>query len=366
MWPHLGWFTGCMCTGSLLGAVTWVARMQAISCWFEANTLSDTAHQTYTLVATSSRWLAVFTLSYGLEFLCFILLKLMLLGRLTDNVQRCLQARAPEMSRIVLERCLGRSLLMLFKWMAPAVLVCSLLGMVAFAASGAYNVQQAGIFDQAAAACDVQGRDTNSSLALFNDALTCFTKAFKAASVQNSSEAVTLLLISLGYAVAVPLSVSIFRQAELVAANALLSAAARTEFSGSSSASFNTRTERAVTVVEDTIHAAAEQRQRLVVACAIVLITFPARAAYDFILAYAVFNVSFNPACGICDTCQSTQYLILQWLNYTPEFQPIVVALSSPLPLTLSLWLITAAHARAVEVSLNLLRVRLGKDVFKR
>ena len=21
MWPHLGWFTGCMCTGSLLGAV---------------------------------------------------------------------------------------------------------------------------------------------------------------------------------------------------------------------------------------------------------------------------------------------------------------------------------------------------------
>ena len=36
--------------------------------------------------------------------------------------------------------------------------------------------------------------------------------------------------------------------------------------------------------------------------------------------------------------------------SYTPEFQPIVVVLSAPLPLSLSLWIITTSHARAVAI----------------
>ena len=43
-------------------------------------------------------------------------------------------------------------------------------------------------------------------------------------------------------------------------------------------------------------------------------------------------------------------YVVKAWLLYTPEFQSVVVALSSPLPLTLSLWLITAAHTRALAL----------------
>jgi hypothetical protein len=42
------------------------------------------------------------------------------------------------------------------------------------------------------------------------------------------------------------------------------------------------------------------------------------------------------------------------WLAFTPEFQPLVVALSSPVPLTLSLWLITAAHTRALALQANM------------
>ena len=42
------------------------------------------------------------------------------------------------------------------------------------------------------------------------------------------------------------------------------------------------------------------------------------------------------------------------WLEYTPEFQPLVFALSSPVPLTVSLWLITAAHTRALELQANM------------
>ena len=39
--------------------------------------------------------------------------------------------------------------------------------------------------------------------------------------------------------------------------------------------------------------------------------------------------------------------LIYTWLNFTPEFQPIVVALCSPLSLAASIYIITGAHAHA-------------------
>ena len=47
-------------------------------------------------------------------------------------------------------------------------------------------------------------------------------------------------------------------------------------------------------------------------------------------------------------------YVVKAWLIYTPEFQSVVVALSSPLPLTLSMWLITAAHTRALALLANM------------
>ena len=68
-------------------------------------------------------------------------------------------------------------------------------------------------------------------------------------------------------------------------------------------------------------------------------------------------------ACTICGPCQSLPYLIKTWLIYTPEFQPIIVALSSPLPLVVSLWIITQAHTRAFGIAFNVLRARLGRDV---
>jgi hypothetical protein len=51
------------------------------------------------------------------------------------------------------------------------------------------------------------------------------------------------------------------------------------------------------------------------------------------------------------------------FINYTPEFQPIVVAVSSPLPLTLSLWLLTKGHARARLIAVDVQRARAGDRV---
>jgi hypothetical protein len=55
-------------------------------------------------------------------------------------------------------------------------------------------------------------------------------------------------------------------------------------------------------------------------------------------------------------------YVVKAWINYTPELHPLVVALSSPLPLTVSLWLITAAHTRALALQATVQLYTAGDD----
>ena len=94
-------------------------------------------------------------------------------------------------------------------------------------------------------------------------------------------------------------------------------------------------------------------------ACVVVLMAFPARAAFDLLQAYSSIKSPQNFACGHCGTCQTEPYLIQLWLSYTPEFEPLTVALSSPLPLTLSIFIITTTNARASKLASDLLRSRL-------
>jgi len=360
MWPMLGWFSGLVCVGSIVGAAAWCARMQSVTVYQEALAPGATAQQRSVAFASIYRFTAAFFFLYGLEFICLIIPKLMLLGRLTSDATRNLQEQehAPT-SGGGRRACLsGRALSWLYRAVAAVVVMCSAGGTVAFAVAGAYFLQTAALFSQAAAACDSAGSDTAASLAFAADAADGMTRGKSAIEVQNVSEAVTLLLVSAAYLFLVTLCVAVFRRAERNAAHTLLAvsgpAASRDQF-------YEFRTTLAVAVVEDTMQAAVDQRRRLIIACAIVLLAFPLRAAFDSLQAYSVLNLQRNPACSSCDPCQSDQFLIFTWISFTPELQPIVVALSSPLPLVWSLRLVTAAHASAVKISLDVLRARLGK-----
>ena len=139
-------------------------------------------------------------------------------------------------------------------------------------------------------------------------------------------------------------------------------------------------TTAAIAIVGDSMRAAAEQRRRLTLACVVVLISFPCRIAFDLLQAYGTYDVQFNELCpSPCGTCQSNQcvrrslpaalfcnnvnmYVVRAWIRYTPELQPLVVALSSPLPLTVSLWLITAAHTRALALQAAVQQYAAGDD----
>jgi hypothetical protein len=54
-----------------------------------------------------------------------------------------------------------------------------------------------------------------------------------------------------------------------------------------------------------------------------------------------LFAANFGP----CDPCQSDRYFFNIWLIYTPE-----LALSSPLPLVVSLWLMMTTEDRMLLV----------------
>jgi hypothetical protein len=349
-WRQLGLLSGMVCVGSVAGAVAWGSNMQSNALLYEASFSGVMPQRFYTLYASSSRFGAVFFILYSFEFLCLIICKLMLLGRLAANATQSSQAEVTGMRGA--KWLSGRALLIVYRVMAGAVVVGGVAGLVANIVAGAYTVQAALLVDQAAAACDAAGNDTILSLAFSHASNVVNTETGTAISVQSSSEALTLLLVSIAFVVIVSWSVALFRLAERVAMHALLSVNDRGNLRPSEA--------NAARIVADAMQAAAEQRRRLTVACVIVLITFPVRAAFDLLQAYADFNDPYNPACGNCDPCQSTPFLISNWFTFTPEFQSIVVAVSSPLPLTLSLWLLTKAHARARLIAADVERARAG------
>jgi hypothetical protein len=161
---------------------------------------------------------------------------------------------------------------MLYKAFAAVVAVCSAVGMAAFAAAGVYNSHTSALCDASAAACDPLGNDTSSSMALNLAIDDSITHRYDFLAVQSVAEATALMLISSTYLILVTLSVAIFRQAEKVAARALLSG----QFRGTQAAT--------AVLVDDSMRAAADQRRRLTFACIIVLISFL------YVLPYLLYN----------------------------------------------------------------------------
>jgi hypothetical protein len=379
IWPGLGWFSGLMCAGSVAGAVSWGANMQATTLDYALAATDVTRRQLYAGNASLSRWAAASYILYGLEFMCFIIPKLMMLGRLAENSACSSQAQAADMDRT--RRWWGggggpdglrRSALpMMFRAMVAAVVVCSVAGMVALDTAGAYELDIAGVFEQAAAACGPAGVDTDTSLKFYNQTNGIITNAHTATSVQNVCEAIALMITAVSYLLLVARNVALYRRAQHVAAAALLSLAdmnqhstahvpavfAEAHYAGAADATVQLQTASAVRIAQDTQKAAAEQQRRLIAACALVLLSFPSRAAFDLLTAYSDFTDPLNPACGPCDACQSQQYHVHKWLVYTPQFRPLAVALSSPLPMACSLWLMMSAWERG--------HLRRGFDVNK-
>ncbi len=365
MWLQLGWFSGLVCTGSVAGAVAWGAFILFLQYEIQAEGPNLTAQQSYELFASTARWNAVFNIFYPLEFLCLIMAKVMLLGRLSNHASH--NYNSHEWHRddgVGACHCIGEyALEKLHRAISKAVALASVAGVLALVVAAAYCVKIAVVTDQVAAMCDAQGNDTNSSIALFNDTVNLNSMSDYAAAVQAVLEAIVLVVMSAAYMVFIPVCLSMFGRAERRLIRILGQIEYKLDHSvvllppqynpqaargAAAGAEIRMRCDKAKELLKSTLAAATAQRRRFVSACSIVLLTFLLRASFDLLYAYANVDITRNSnrLCGLCDPCQSDQWLINVWLGFTPEFQAIVVALSSPLPLVVSLWLMMTKEDR--------------------
>jgi hypothetical protein len=138
------------------------------------------------------------------------------------------------------------------------------------------------------------------------------------ASVQSFCEVAVLLLIVVAFAVVGALS------ARRVSARLL----------GVDAASAVAATGRAL-------------RRRMLGTTAFVFVTFVVRAAFSTIYAVANQWRDVNRVCpdgtfGPCSSCRNVYAHMLNWMSYTPEFQVLIVLVSSPVALLVALWGMTS------------------------
>jgi len=375
MWVKLGWFSGLVCAGSVAGAVAWGAIMPALALYYEAyaGPLNFTARQSYALRASSDRLFVIFDIMYPVEFLCLIMAKVMLLGRLSNHASHNYNSQEWHLDDGVGAcHCIGEyALEKLHRAISKAVALACVAGVLALVVAAACQVKVAGMHDRAAAACDAQGNDTNSSITLGNDAINFIDITNDAVAVQAVLEAIVLVVMCAAYMVFIPVCVSMFGRAErrlirilgqieykLDDSVVLLPAQYNPQAAhgaakpfAAAGAEIRMRCDKAKELLRSTLAEATAQRRRFVAACSIVLLTFLLRASLNLLKAYSLFDYSRNsdPLCGTCDPCQSDRYLIGKWLEYTPEFRPVAVALSS-LSLVVSLWLMMTKEDRILLV----------------
>jgi len=320
----LGAFIALVCAGSASGIVAWSFNIRSYPPYFAYISLQATKGsraELYRTNAAATLYYGSFFTPYAIEVLCLSLAKLLIIGRLVKHVHVCvpmaLTAGGQRQYRTTLRR--------IDRVYAFCVTMCVVSGAACISGSVGATVlylKYSAMSRSAADATNVTtGADTDASSeinALVNEG---FTTAANWLTAQIVSEVVMLFSVILGYITVGPASALVLRNIMAVIDNALRHAPASAKRD----------------VLNRMMLAAASQRRQLLVCYALVLATFVPRAAFNVLNVIANVNVAYNSDCGACDECQTLGSIVSSFLNATPEFQAIVVAISSPLPLTVSI-----------------------------
>jgi hypothetical protein len=305
VWRLYGWFSGLMLCGSCFGAVAWGARMQSLVLGFNVNnnpssTLSK-AQRSSTFAQIDS-WVAAFVVVYAMEFLCLSAAKLMVLDRMMEFMMRN-------------GRDMPRRWVVGGRVMMAAVVAGNVVGLGGNVAAAVYYQRTAEYASAASAAFAANKTAAGNSFSDLADQQG--PRAASTQSVQSFCEVAVLLLIIIAFAV-------------------VGAACAR-------------RVSSALLGISDAYAAAGRQlRQQIVGTAAFVFVTFLLRAVYSTMFALANElqnggNFVKCPRSNPCDaSCYNVHKLMQTWLFYTPEFQLIVVLISSPLAMTVALWGMTS------------------------
>jgi hypothetical protein len=323
-----GWFTALMACGSCVCVVAWAARMMGLVNAFKGNTSEDPV-QLSSLFALAYSWRAVFTVLYAIEFLCLSAAKLMVLDRMAVFAapqDEGLQKRWALAGRVVM----------------AAVALGSCVGLAANAAAAVHyhKAAQAAGTSSAAYAAD----NTNDGDAFFLLSQQEVQLGGSILSVQSFCEVAVLLLIVAAFVAAGVLSA---RRVSLALRRVQKMRAVQT---------FNNPSQAESPVFADAATQGRTLRLRFVATTAFVFVAFVLRATFStmYAVAFQLRDAITETCPGICDKCHNSYYLFTQWMSYAPQFQLIIVLISSPLALLVALWGMTpSATLQLMQSSKN-------------
>ncbi len=372
VWKNLRRFSGCVFASCVAGVIFFSFLLQARNFFYDSLEPGITDRQFY------ERASAVRSLSVGLDIffpvqqLCFIYALNTLLRRVSDHASHSYYNIARDLNRTEntgktfdLRDCIGEYAL--YYWVRSmhviAMVACSLHLVARFVLAG-FRADAAELYKQAAASTDVNGADTDTSKIFRNRTLVEADDRFnKAIATANVIEAATLVFVASGFVLFFPTVIVMFGRVERKMQGLIMEMDNRTdvgnaflpvEFLPRQADGSVTQEEMPIVEVRrylrDIEAAAALQRRRFVLCMFLVTAALVAITLRTVFVTSFYFNSKRNPACGVCESCQLVGRFMLEWYYYTflPEGFPLLLSLSSTLPLVFSLWLMTTPEDRAL------------------
>jgi hypothetical protein len=308
VWQLYGKFSGLMFCGSIFGAVSWGVNMQALVLNFSTDRNKTTLSEAESLMyqAKIRQLLAAFSVLYALEFICVSMAKLMVLDRMREFVAR---------STVVLG-FKTRHFNVAKKALVSFVIGGNLAGLGGNIAVALYYDKTAQMYNAASAAYSAGDTVYGSNLTATGreqNQVASFTR-----SVQAYCEVAVLLMIVLSFVIVGILCMQRIRSALL-------------------------ETER------NTRAAGRYLRLRIVGTSTFTFVAFLLRSVFSIMYSIAnglqngaVANKCPNGNNPCLNPCFNVHKVIQLWLIYSPEFQLMVVMISSPLALLVALWGMTS------------------------
>jgi hypothetical protein len=322
LWRLYGWFCGLILCGSCFGSVSWASWNRVLFYFYVANKNypgSISRSDQVMLYAYAYPWRGVFAVTYAIEFLCLTVAKLMVLDRMLDfmmlmtsiNSSAAFWKRWASMWRIVMRVAVTGNIVGVCGNIAAAVYYQNVSNSF-YAASASYASNTT--------LGDANGYNYFHSLA---DEQTRF--AHSVASVQSVCEVTVLLLIVAAFlASGISCCRHVLHQLRQFDSGSLPSAAGNSLL------------------------------QQLMATTGFVFVSFLLRSVFSTIYAAAYMLNDYENTTLKCPgtqwrcdpNCNNDYSHALQWINFTPQFQLIVVLISSPIALLVALWGMTSHSMR--------------------
>ena len=356
-----------------MGVVYIALVMLSNNAQFESRAIGITRRREYELRASASRYSSSASFFYPVSLLCAIYCLNMLLRRVSDhashsyyNTARDLDVgRRSTVARRVFDwrDCVGQY--RLYYWVRTlnviSVLLCSLHAVSRFVFVGILS-NVAGLFDQAAAATDAAGGETEASRLISKGIEVNDYDRKHARAVSHAFEAAVLIPMTIAFVMFFPASIVMFRRVERRLDTLIQEMSLRSDhgtaflpFEFSPPAADGSETQTELPIVEARLFlreiksSAAVQRRKFKLCLFLVMIALLALTSHTMFIIVVESQATHNPDClDPCGSCQLLWYVIRTWDDNLPEIGSLTVSLCLSIPLLFSLWLMTTPEDRAL------------------